>query len=326
MRWTKSFLAAAALLMIVTSCSIPRLQLHDRKAPPEKPRITLVLGMRHGDYWKTVYTGAEAAARESGTTLRFLAPDDEEDLKAQAELVGQALADGTDALVLAPNDDNALEETVRKALEQVPVITIDSPVSTAKVLSHIGTDNYEAGIQAAEEMIRLLDGRPARIGLIGFVQGTPKADLRERGILDELKTHPEIRVVATVYCYSDQQLAEELTRSMIKEYGRLDGIMALNSIASLGAGEALQDMNLHNEVKLVAFDSTTQELEMLQAGVIRSTVVQNPFAMGYLGVRHAVEALKGQQVPSSVDTGSKAVRPDDMFTLENQKLLFPLLR
>lgn len=325
-RRRKLAFAAVLLIMLLLIC----LQLWNRaplqREHGEKPRIALVLGMRHGDYWKTVYTGAEAAARELGATLSFLAPDDEEDVKGQVDALNQALADGADALVLASNDDVVLVDAVERAARQLPVIAIDSRVKSSKVKSYIGTDNYSAGLKAAEEMVRQLGGKRARIGIIGYVQGTQKADQRERGFLDGVAKHPEIEVAAKAYCFSDQQLAVRLTRDMLREHGRLDGLVALNSIASLGAADALEQMGLHWDVKLVAFDSTVQELELLQRGIIQATVVQNPFAMGYLGVQHAMGALSGHKLPATVDTGSTVIRLDNMFSAENQKLLFPLLK
>ncbi len=288
--------------------------------------IALVLGMRHGDYWKTVYTGAEAAAKELGAGISFLGPDDELDGEGQARLVRQALADGADAILVAPNDEEPLAEALREAQKLVPVLTLDSGLATLKVKAHIGTDNYRSGAKAAEEMVRLLDGSPGKIALLGFVPGTPKVEEREAGILSVLKQHPELQLAGKAYAYSDQQRAKEQVLELDRGAGPLDGIIALNSASVLGAAEALGSLGQERRVKLVSFDSTLQELELLQDGVIRSLVVQNPFGMGYLGVRHAVDALMKRQVPEQVDTGSAVVRTEDMFSPGNQKLLFPLIR
>jgi ribose transport system substrate-binding protein len=320
--WTAVVMGLLALVVVSSSWN----RSPGLKISTEKPKIALVLGMRHGDYWKTVYLGAEAAARERGASVSFLAPDDEEDMKGQVEAIRQALADGTDALVLAPNDDAALAEAVEMAAQSVPVITIDSKVKSAKVKSHIGTDNYSAGAKAAQEMARLLGKGPKQIGIIGFVQGTLKADQREMGFLDGLKNLPDIQVVDKAYSFSDQQLATQLTLQMLQKHGSLDGLVALNSISSAGAAEGLLQAGVAGSVKLVAFDSTVRELELLQEGTIQATVVQNPFGMGYLGVQYALDAIGKLKLPASVDTGSKVIRPDNMFSNENQKLLFPLLQ
>lgn len=327
-KWNMRQGAAALVLLavIANSCSLPRVDLEERKKPQEPLQVTLVLGTRHGDYWKTVYMGAEAASRETGVSLHFLAADDENDVQVQEKLIVQAVADGADALVLAPVSEYPPAETFLSAKLRIPVVTIDSPAQALKAAVHIGTDHYASGVQAADELIRLLGGKSARVGIMGFLQGIPKADLREKGLLDKLKGHPEIEVAGTYYCYSDQRLAEDLTYRMLQEQGGLDAIVALNAAASQGVGTVLRQMGLSHSIAVVGFDSSTQELEMLQNGTIRSSVVQNPFGMGYLGVWYAVASLKGGKVPKTVDTGSKAVRTEDMFSPENQKLLFPLLK
>lgn len=296
------------------------------KTAKQAHTIALVMGMRHGDYWKTVYTGAEAAAKEVGVGISFLGPDDELDGEGQALLVRQALADGADAILVAPNDEEPLAEALREAQKQVPVLTLDSELATIKVKAHIGTDNYRSGAKAAEEMVRLLGGAPGRIALLGFDPGMPKVEDREAGILSVLKSHPELQLAGKAYSYADQQRAREQVLELERTSGPLDGIIALNSASVLGAADALGILGHDRRMKLVSFDSTLQELELLQDGVIRSLVVQNPFRMGYLGVRHAADALLQRQVPERVDTGSAVVRTEDMFSPGNQKLLFPLIR
>ncbi|RAU97597.1 substrate-binding domain-containing protein [Paenibacillus sp. YN15] len=288
--------------------------------------IALVMGMRHGDYWKTVYTGAEAAAKELGAGISFLGPEDEQDGEGQAELVRQALADGADAILVAPNDEVALAEALTEAQKRVPVLTLDSELAALKVKAHIGTYNFSSGAKAAEELVRLLGGASGRIALVGFAPGTPKSEQREAGILSVLNRHPELQLAGKADSYSDQQQAKELVLELARTSGPLDGIIALNSAAVLGTADALGSLGQERQVKLVSFDSTLQELELLQNGVIRSLVVQNPFGMGYLGVRHAVDALKRRQIPEQVDTGFAVVRTEDMFAPANQKLLFPLIR
>jgi ribose transport system substrate-binding protein len=76
----------------------------------------------------------------------------------------------------------------------------------------------------------------------------------------------------------------------------------------------------------VGFDNSREEIEYLEDGVVQALVVQKPFNMGYLGVKTLIEILRGEEVPEVIHTESVLVRKEDMFTPENQKLLFPLVR
>ena len=102
--------------------------------------------------------------------------------------------------------------------------------------------------------------------------------------------------------------------------------MALNQISSSGVASAVQSRNLQEKVKIITFDSTSEELELLQEGIIQATIIQNPFSIGYLGVKSAVEALEGKRVQKRVETGIKAIDLSNMFWSDNQKLLFPFIK
>lgn len=292
----------------------------------QKKHLEVVLRSQNGDYWKTVKIGAEVAAKEFDVTLDFRAPGDEADVKGQIALMEQSIGSGPDAIVLAPNSYKQLSKVVEDAsMRGIPVITIDSEVETGKAKSFIGANNYEAGQLAGKQLINLA-GTSGDIAIVSFMQGERNTELREQGLLEELSKYPYIKVVDKVYSMTDYELAAKLTRSMMEKYPQLDGIVALNEISSIGVAHAIQSMDLQDKVKIITFDSTSEELELLQEGVIQATIIQNPFSIGYLGVKNAVEASNGKKVPSRVDTGIKAIDLNNMFWLDNQKLLFPFIK
>ena len=51
-------------------------------------------------------------------------------------------------------------------------------------------------------------------------------------------------------------------------------------------------------------------------------MVQNPFAIGYLGVRSAAELLSGKEIEPQIITSTTVITKDNMFDEENQRILF----
>jgi len=75
---------------------------------------------------------------------------------------------------------------------------------------------------------------------------------------------------------------------------------------------------------VVAFDTSDAEIQALKDGTILALIVQDPYQMGYQGVKTAVKAIKGQDIgPKSVDSGLTVVTKDNLNTPEVQKLLNP---
>jgi ribose transport system substrate-binding protein len=320
-----SFYSALVLmsLFILISCT----NKSEVTASPEvKKNVTLIVKMQSGDYWKTVRMGAEAAAKEFNVNLNVLEPKDEEDVSGQIALVSQAVREGAAAIVLAANDFNALTEVVEQASSQrIPVITIDSEVNSSKVRSFIGINNYDAGRKAGRKLIELT-GDHGKIAIMSNGKDSRNSEQRERGLMEEIAQYPGVEVLKKEYCFSDKKLCGEQTRKIIAEHEQIDGIIALNAISSLGVANEIQGLGLAGKVKVITFDNTPEDIEFLQEGIIQATIIQNPFSMGYLGVKYAAEANEGKKVPESVDTGTKVIDQENMFWSDNQKLLFPFVK
>ena len=73
--------------------------------------------------------------------------------------------------------------------------------------------------------------------------------------------------------------------------GGVDGIFCPNESTTFGMLRALQDANLAGKIKLVGFDSSKQIVDAMRQGELHGLVLQNPFNMGYLGVKMLVEHL-----------------------------------
>lgn len=317
-----------ALLLLAAAVSLPSCSRADEPDKDRKLTVALVVKMKHGDFWRTVKLGAESAAKEQDVNLNFYAPDYEEDAKGQLALVRQALRDGADAMILAPNDPSVLAEVLaitKQGGANFPVITMDSSYTSPELKSVVGTDNLEAGKQAAEKLIDLVEPQ-GRIVVLGTSSGAMYNGQREQGVLGVLDQRDQINKVVKAYSLNDAKSAAEKLRQLLQEYGDLRGIVALNAVLAVGAAEEIQQQGLEGKVKLVAIDSPPEVLEFLQEGVIQATVIQKPFSMGYLGVTYAVEAWRGKTIPGRVDTGTKVIDLENMFWSENQKLLFPFVK
>ena len=48
--------------------------------------------------------------------------------------------------------------------------------------------------------------------------------------------------------------------------------------------------------------------------------------MGYLGIKVALELIRGKRVEPFIDTGSQVINRQNMLLPENQQLLFPVTR
>ena len=280
-------------------------------------------GLAH-QFWLTVKAGAEAAGDEFGAEILWQGPAKETEIVKQINIVQDMINRHIDGLVLAACDENALIPTIEQAMNQdIPVITIDSGVKSDLPLSFVATDNVAGAKLAAETLVELIGGSGA-VGLIPFVPGAATSEMREQGFVEGIKQFPEVELVATLYCHSDVAKAMDVTQDMLTANADLKGIFAANEAAAIGSAQAIRAAGKAGEVKLVAFDASEEEISGLKDGTIQALVVQNPFKMGYDGVKAAIDAMHDRPVPKRIDTGVTVVTMENFNKPEIQKLLYPL--
>lgn len=89
---------------------------------------------------------------------------------------------------------------------------------------------------------------------------------------------------------------------------------------------AIQVLERLEDIFFVGFDSNVVTIDGLQDGCVDALIVQNPYAMGYLGVESAYKLLTGQGggLKAVVDTSTQIVDRKNIFTMDGQKALLPL--
>ena len=284
------------------------------------------------EFWKTIHAGAVKASQETGCEIIWKGPLKEDDREEQIKVVEDFTARGVSGIVLAPLDDQALVMPVKNAVRGgIPTVIIDSDLKTDEYTSFVATDNFKGGQLAGEEMVRLLGGK-GKIVMLRYAEGSASTTNRENGFMDVIKKNPGITVVsdnqyAGATTESAYQKSENLLAPLKTPDGALtiDGIFCPNESSCFGMLRALQDGKLAGKVKFVGFDSSAKLIEALQKGELNATVLQNPFNMGYLGVKTMMDALSGKKVDKRIDTGCKLVTKENMSEADVQTLLNPPL-
>lgn len=273
-------------------------------------------------FWQSVQAGADAAAKEAGVEIIWKGPAQETDYTAQINIVEDAINQRVSGIVLAPSHNEALVPVVERARrEGIPVTIFDSGISTENYVSYVATDNRAGGVIAAERLAEKLGGK-GRIAIIGVKAGSVSTDEREQGFQETIKQkYPGIEVVA--FQYGEANPAKSLDRAtdILTAHANLDGLFASNESSTVGAVQAIKQKGLAGKVVLVGFDSSPNLIEDLKAGAIDSLVLQNPFKMGYEGVKTLVSKLNGQEPPRIIDTGVKLLTRDNLETPEMKQLL-----
>lgn len=274
------------------------------------------------DFWSSLISGAQMAAKEYGVELEIMAPEDELDVERQNKFMEMAIAKKPDALLVSPSSFTESNEVLEKAKEQgIAIVFIDSYTEKQVQEFTVATDNLEAGRMLGEYAYSLV-GNETKIAIIGHVQGVSTAVERENGFREGMK-EKSANIVDVVFCDSSFEKAYQLTKELMKKYPDLGLIAGLNEYSSVGAARAVKEAGAQEQIKVVGIDSSQEAISMMEQGVFQGLVVQKAFKMGYIGVRETVRMLCGENVDANIDSGCELVTPENMYTSEIEKLIFP---
>ena len=288
-----------------------------------QPRVVLILKTREASisFWNTLRDGAKRAANDLGIDLSIRGPRDEQQVDEQIGILASAVDESPAAIVLAAADFERLIPGIRAARKAgIPVVTVDSFVSSNDANTKIGTDNLTLGRKAAEAVLRRVPAG-AEVGVINYIRESSTGRDRETGLLSELRNR--VALLPTLYCGADADVAYRQAKDLLVTHPRLGGLVALNEPTSEGVGRALAEAGKARDVVLVAVDQSFELVKRLEDGTIRDLLVQQPFNMGYLGVQAARDLIDHRHVEPTIDTGSVDIDLKTLFQPRNQKLLFP---
>ncbi len=326
-RWTVLLSVVVLILVycvggVVIVLNFSAIQVDD--ANSVKSYVAVITKSTTSDFFKEVEAGANAAGVEYNLNVSFGGPNHEEDFETQNKLIEQAVERGAKAIVLSAVDYNANAKTVDEVIAKgVHVISIDSDVNSEGVKYHIGTDNYTAGYMAGEAVLRT-NQDILKIGIVNFDENTANGQEREAGFIDCVEQDERVEYMVGINVLSTTEQAEEATIELFRDHPDLNVIVTFNEWTSLGVGYAIERLQLGDKTTVVAFDNNSISVGMLETGDVDALVVQNPFAMGYLGVEYAYNLINNIPIEQTdIDTKTTVVDKQSMFEEEYQRVLFP---
>ena len=276
-------------------------------------------------FWKAVEAGAREGAKETGVEMVWKGSLDEDDPAQQIKIVEQFVSAGVGGIVLAPIDDKALRRPVAAAMQKgIPVVIMDSPLKGEPVkdfVSTVSTNNHRGGEMAGEQLGKLLDGK-GKVVLFRFKKGSASTGQREAGFLEAIKKFPEIQVIVdNRYSGTTAREAQSTALNMRDKLKEADGIFCSTEPSTLGMLLALKRNNLAGSKKFVGFDTSPGLMEGLRKDEIQALVVQNPEKMGHEAVKALVAKMKGETVPTVIDTGAAVITTENLDNPEIRALL-----
>jgi rhamnose transport system substrate-binding protein len=96
----------------------------------------------------------------------------------------------------------------------------------------------------------------------------------------ELKSHPDIKLVDTVYGDDDDQTSFDKTAALLQSHPNLKGIISPTTVGVAAAARYLSTSNKKGKVKLVGLGTPNQMREYVKDGTVDEFALWNPGDLG----------------------------------------------
>jgi ribose transport system substrate-binding protein len=285
-----------SLLFLLVSCEEGRNESDDKKSAVIKSiTITMIAKSSANPIFLSAKTGAEKTAQtisekysKLDVALKWRTPDNE-NASEQAEIIRNAVKDGSNAIIVSCSDNDTLTQAINYAVNNgVAVMTFDSDAPDSKRFAFYGPDDLEMGKKIMDKLAGLIDGK----GKIAILGGNQKAtNLKERieGVRRAAADYPNIEIVGT---YFHPETETDAIAVMLKV---LESNPDLKGWAMVGGwplfGEKLKGITKPGKIKIVAVDALPIQLEYIEKNYVQVLLGQPTFRWGEVSVQTVIDKI-----------------------------------
>jgi len=296
-----------------------------------KPTISVIAKDTTSPYWQAVLAGARKAGQDLGVNVIELGAQSESDVSGQISILAKAVASNPAAIVIAPAKFAALGKPIDEAAKKVKIIGIESAADTKAMTSLVATDNVNAGRVAADALAVAITKSSADtegdVVMISSMPGVPSLDQRAKGFKEVVTAkYKALDITAEKVADGKPATVFGIMNDLIANTGDLRGVFVSDPITAQAVSQAVVEKKTNDKINIVGVGSDEKLVKFLRDDVIAGLVVEDPFRMGYDGVKTALAASKGEQVSANIDTGATLVTKANMSSARSQELLKPKVR
>lgn len=286
-------------------------------APVAKHKVFGVSYMTmNNPFYKIINNEILKVVEKNNDTLITLDP--ELDVDKQNEQIYKFIDQKVDGIFINPIDFEQSEPALQAAKRaNIPVIVIDAPVSDESLVDcTIVSDNYDAGVQCAKDMMeRLVSAN------IVLLKHTTAKSAKERieGFLSVIDNNKKYKVINEAECDGQLEIAMPKMQEIIEETPDIDVVMALNDPSALGALAALEKNN-KNDVMVYGIDGTPEIKALIGRNqMIVGTVAQSPIKMGQIAVENMYNILNGKKIEKNIIIPISLINKENLFKYDEDR-------
>lgn len=248
-------------------------------------------------FYSVVNDEIRAVVEANGDYL--ITRDPELNAERQSEQIYDLIAEGVEAIFVAPVDYKAILPAIQEAKEKgIKIINVDTGFYDEKLVDcSVISDNYEAGVQCAKYLME----QKEKANIVLLEHSTTKSGVdRINGFIDTVEKNSNYTIVAREQCKGQLEYAMPAMQKVIEKGIEFDTVFTLNDPSALGAMAALEENEILEQVDVLGVDGAPEAKSMIKEEIMLATSAQFPTKIGQIAVEQLYYILDGKEYEKNV--------------------------
>ena len=293
---------AAASMLLAAGCSTPAAPSASGSAAsssaPAAANLTMTFLPKNlgNAYFDTSFKGVQAAVAAVGGTVTQVGPAKGDDPAGQVSYINTATQQQVGALIVSANDKSAICDALKEAKTAgVKVVTFDSDTTADCRDMFINQATAEGIAKVQVDIIASQIGDAGEIAILSASANATNQNAWIEMMKKELAaSHPNIKLVDTVYGNDDDQTSFDKTAGLISAHPELKGIISPTTVGISAAARYLSTSKSKGKVMLTGLGTPNQMRAFVEDGTVTEFALWNPEELGALAAYAAAALAKGE--------------------------------
>ena len=273
-------------------------------------KIAVFTKNRSNPAYEAARLGADRAAWRFGAQTLHFVPEKGDDPVEQSQLIEEALGLPPDAFAIAPVHPSLVNAALQRInAAGIPLFAFINPVSAARCVCYVGSDDYRLGFEIAQHLYAHMKGR-GRVLLVSGPLASVTSNARVRAFRDAAALHPGVTIAGA--CAGDyvREVARDAVLRWIASNGPFDGCAAANDVMALGVADALREAG--RKATIVGVNAIPGAIEAIKNGDMLATADFDAMRMAFLATECAIRHLRGERVPANIELPVQIVEHNNL--------------
>lgn len=290
------------------------------KPTKAKRKIVFVMKLIGIPYTNVCEEGMNKAAKDLGIEAQFLGPSTGGDTIQQIAIIEDQISRGVDAIVISPNDDQAVKPVIEKAMSKgIKVFTWDSDAPASKRIFYVAAaDDVGIGTEVIDRIAKDIGGK----GKVAVMTGSANAlnlKLHVQGVEQGAKKYPGIKLVKPyIYNDDDQQKAIQGAITLLQANPDLAAFACVNSPGVPGVARALIQTGKDKKIKVWGLSIPSENRDYLKQGIVNGLTLWDPGKLTYATTKLVNDYLDGKKPYNGMEIpgiGKIKVKPNGIIII-----------